>query len=176
MSERHEFQASSDPQELPAFSLLAERFLTVIAGIILFGTMIMTVIDVFGRYFFAAPLGFAYEMTELAMAVTFFIALSAVTLRGEHINVGLFDAFFVGRVAALREMIVSVVVAIGAAFLCWRMFLFAGTLAAYGDTTHVLKIYLYPFAYTGTLGLGLAAAAGAVRVAMAMRRLVSGTA
>ena len=146
MSERYEPDKPTTFEELPPFAVRAEQVLTTIAGVILFATLFMTVIDVFGRYLFNAPLGFAYEMTELAMSATFFVALSTVTLRGEHINVGLFDAFFVGRMAALRELIVSLVMTAGIGFICWRMFLFAGRLVHYGDTTHVLEVYLYPFA------------------------------
>jgi TRAP-type transport system small permease protein len=176
MSERHELEKPADFKELPSLALRAEQLLTTIAGLILFATLLMTVIDVFGRYLFGAPLGFAYEMTELAMSATFFVALPTVTLRGGHISVGLFDALFVGRMAALRELIVSLVMAAGIGFICWRMFLFAGRLVHYGDTTHVLKIYLYPFAYVGTAGLALAAMAAAVRAVVAARRLTAGTA
>ena len=176
MSEHDEFEAPADPDAPPALVLRAQGWLTIVAGLILLGTMVMTVIDVFGRYLFGAPLGFAYEMTELAMAVTFFIALSAVTLRGEHVSVGLFDALFVRRMAAFRDAVIALALAVGIGFMCWRMFLFAGKFASYGDTTHVLKVYIYPFAYVGTLGLGLAALAAAVRFAMAVRRLLAGPA
>lgn len=176
MSERFEPESAAEPKELPAFAVRIELALTTVSGIILFGTMCMTVVDVLGRYFFSAPLGFAFEMTELMMAVTIFLAFSGVTLRGEHINVGLFDGLFVGRMAAFREAVISLFFVVAIGFICWRMFLFAGRLESYGDTTHVLKIHIYPFAYVGVFGLAMAALAAAVRLAVALRRLVLGTA
>lgn len=176
MSERYEPDTSAGLEGLPANAVRIEQVLTTLSGAILFGTMLMTMIDVFGRYFFSAPLGFAYEMTELMMAVTIFLAMTGVTLRGEHINVGLFDALFVGRIAALREAVISLFFVLAIGFICWRMYLFAGRLESYGDTTHVLKIHIYPFAYVGAVGLAVAALAAVVRFAVAMRRLVSGTA
>jgi TRAP-type C4-dicarboxylate transport system permease small subunit len=172
MTEQYHPDDGTGDANVPAYAVWADRSLTVVAGIILFSTMTMTVIDVFGRYLFNAPLGFAYEMTELAMAVTFFIALSVVTLRGEHISVGLFDTLVTGRLATAREAIVAACLAVGAGYLAWRMYLFAGRLEDYGDTTNVLKVTIYPFCYLGAAGIGLAALAGAVRVADACRRLV----
>jgi len=176
MGERYDIEPPAGTEGLPAVAQWAERWMTRVAGLILIGTMTMTAIDVFGRYLFSAPLGFAYEMTELAMAVMFFIALAAVTLRAEHISVGLFDAMFTGRLAHVREIVIAAFLMVGIGFLCWRMYLFANRIEDYGDTTNVLKIAIYPFCYLGTFGLGLAALSAAVRVLEAVRRLVRGSA
>jgi TRAP-type transport system small permease protein len=162
------------PRVAPRFPrpvAVAEAIVGALAGLIVFLTMVMTVIDVIGRYLFDHPLGFAYEMTELAMAVTFFTGLSLVTLRGEHISVGLFDSVFRGRVGAIRNLMIAILIAVCAGFLSWRLLLLVGRFEKYGDITNVLKLPIYPVALIGTIGTGLAALAGMVLAGVAARRL-----
>jgi TRAP-type C4-dicarboxylate transport system permease small subunit len=134
--------------------------------------MTMTVIDVVGRYGFNKPLGFAYEVTELLMATVVFVAVPSVTLRGEHITIGLFDAMWTGRTKAARELIIALFIAVCAGFLCYRMFLLTGRFIRYGDNTNILKVSLYPVAAIGAAGIGLAALAGLALAYDAARRLL----
>ncbi|MGE3148205.1 MAG: TRAP transporter small permease [Pseudorhodoplanes sp.] len=177
MSELSEFDAPPAPAVLnsaPAPVLWVEHALGLLAGLILLVTMAMTAIDVAGRYLLGRPLGFAYEVTELLMAAVFFIALASVTLRGEHITIGLFKGFWTGRIGAARDLVVALSVVIGTGYLCYRMMLFTGRFYDFGDRTNVLRFPLYPVAAVGAVGVGLASAAGLVLVADALRRIARG--
>ena len=135
------------------------RVLETLAVFTLFGMMAMTTLDVAGRYFFSAPLGFAFEMTELGMAALVFTALPGITARSSHVTVALFESFFKGRFALARDSLVALVSAAGCAFLCWRTWILAERFDSYGDLTSMLQVPIAPFAYGGAIAWGLAAAA-----------------
>jgi TRAP-type C4-dicarboxylate transport system permease small subunit len=136
--------------------------------------MVMTTIDVIGRYIFNRPLGFAYEVTELLMATVVFVTLAAVTLREEHITIGLFDHFWSARMKAARDVVIGLVIVACTAFLSYRMFLFANRFYEFGDITAMLKFPTYPVAALGAVGIGLAALAGLALTVDALRRMVRG--
>ena len=124
-----------------------EPLLGAIAGVLLFCMMTLTFIDVGLRYIFNAPLQCSFEVTELMLVVLIFAALPLVSRREEHVVMDFLDRFLpLGIYRALRalEHIVSAVVMIGMGCLMWSK---ASKLAAYGDTTAVLRIELAPFVY-----------------------------
>jgi len=124
-----------------------EPLLGAIAGALLFGMMTITFIDVVLRYIFNAPLRGSFEITELMLVVLIFAALPLVSRREEHVVMDFLDHFLpFGIYRALRalEHIVSAAVMTGMGWLLWQR---ASKLAAYGDTTSVLRIELAPFVY-----------------------------
>src|SRR5258707_10984481 len=60
------------------------------AAVMLF-LMLLTCVDVVGRYFLNKPLTGGFELTEVLLASLIFAGLPLVTLRGDHITVDLFD-------------------------------------------------------------------------------------
>jgi TRAP-type C4-dicarboxylate transport system permease small subunit len=124
-----------------------EPLLGVIAGVLLFGMMTLTFVDVVLRYLFNAPLRGSFEITELMLVGLIFAALPLVSRREEHVVMDFLDRFLGLRTyRALRalEHIVSAAVMTGMGCLLWQK---ATKLAAYGDTTAVLRIELAPFVY-----------------------------
>jgi TRAP-type C4-dicarboxylate transport system permease small subunit len=124
-----------------------EPLLGAIAGVLLFGMMTLTFIDVLLRYLFNAPLQGSFEITELMLVVLIFAALPLVSRREEHVVMDFLDRFLPLRIyRALRafEHIVSAAVMIGMGCLMWQK---ASKLAAYGDTSAILRIELAPFVY-----------------------------
>ena len=124
-----------------------EPLLGAIAGALLFCMMSITFVDVVLRYIFNAPLRGSFEVTELMLVVLIFAALPLVSRREEHVVMDFLDRFLpVAIYRALRalEHIVSAAVMTGMGWLLWQK---AGKLAAYGDTTSVLRIQLAPFLY-----------------------------
>ena len=55
--------------------------------------VVLTVVDVVGRYALSAPAPGATELTEFGVAALVFAALPAVTWRGGHVAVDLLDRF-----------------------------------------------------------------------------------
>lgn len=129
----------------------------VFAGILLFLIMLMTAIDVGGRYLFSAPLGFAYEMTELGMVTLALCALPSVTLRGQHVAVDLMEKFFKGRLKASRDALVSLLMIFACAYLSWRLGLLAERFLDYGERTNVLKVPTGAVAAIGSFMLAITA-------------------
>ena len=135
-----------------------------IAGVLLFCMMTVTFVDVVLRYIFNAPLRGSFEVTELMLVVLIFAALPLVSRREEHVVMDFLDRCLGPRIyRALRvlEHVVSAAVMSGMGWLLWQR---ASKLAAYGDTTSVLRIELAPFVYaiavlifvTALIHLGLA--------------------
>jgi len=124
-----------------------EPLLGAIAAVLLFCMMTLTFIDVVLRYLFNAPLKGSFEITELMLVVLIFAALPLVSRREEHVVMDFLDRFLpLGVYRALRalEHIVSAAVMTGMGWLLWQK---ASKLAAYGDTSSVLRIELAPFVY-----------------------------
>lgn len=124
-----------------------EPLLGMIAGVLLFCMMTITFVDVILRYLFNAPLRGSFEITELMLVMLIFAALPLVSRREEHVVMDFLDHFLAPRIyRALRalEHVVSAAVMTGMGWLLWQK---AGKLAAYGDTTSVLRIELAPFVY-----------------------------
>ena len=58
---------------------------------LLFAMMILTFVDVVGRYVFTAPVFGAAEMIQFLLAMTIFAGLALVNASDDHISVDLFD-------------------------------------------------------------------------------------
>jgi TRAP-type transport system small permease protein len=148
---------------------VADGFFAIVAGAVLFGMMVMTTIDVFGRYLLNSPLGFAFEMTQLAMAAVVFAALPSVTLRGQHVTVGLFENAFTGWVRALRNVLIALVAAGSCFYLAWRLSTLAARFLRYGEITTVLHVPVGYVAWLGVVGLVAAGLAALVLAGAAIR-------
>lgn len=59
---------------------------------------LLTFADVFGRVFFNAPLGFAYELVGIFLAGSFYAGLYHVHKTSKHIRIDLFEGLFKGRI------------------------------------------------------------------------------
>lgn len=148
---------------------LADGFFAVVAGVVLFGMMVMTTIDVFGRYILNAPLGFAFEMTQLGMAVVVFAALPSVTLRSQHVTVGLFEHAFTGWAMRLRNLLIALAAAASCFYLAWRLSTLAARFVRYGEITTVLHVPVGYVAWLGVAGLVAAGLAALVVAGSAIR-------
>ena len=125
----------------------ADAVLGIAASLILFLMMLLTFVDVVARYLFNFPLRGGFEVTELMLLVLIFAGLPLVSHADEHVTMD-----FIDRVLPEtgRRLLVRVVHAICAAvmfFLTWQVWIKAGRIAGYGDTTDVLKITIGPFVY-----------------------------
>lgn len=124
-----------------------EAALGVIAAALLFAMMLLTFVDVVGRYLFNQSVVGAFEITEIMMALLIFAGLPLVVRRREHVTVDLVDRFFsprIRRAYGVAIELASGALMLGLAHLMWRK---AGRSASYGDTTTVLLIKYAPFVY-----------------------------
>jgi TRAP-type C4-dicarboxylate transport system permease small subunit len=124
-----------------------DRLLGAAAAALLFGLMALTTADVIGRYLFNWPLRGAFEVTELLLLSLVFAGLPLASRADEHVTLDFIDrALSPGGQLLLRRLIdlVCGIVVLG---LAWRVWVKAGKIAGYGDTTDVLRLPVGPFVY-----------------------------
>jgi TRAP-type C4-dicarboxylate transport system permease small subunit len=127
---------------------LAEGLLGMIVAALLMVMMLITVVDVVGRYAVKQPVPGAYELIELMLAVVIFMALPLVCLKDENITVTMLIEGFSTRVRQVHAGVVSLVCAGVLAVVAWRLYAHAAQLASYGDVTMFLRLPRGPIGYS----------------------------
>ena len=125
----------------------ADGLLGVAASVILFLMMWLTFVDVVARYLFNFPLRGGFEITELMLLVLIFAGLPLVSHADEHVTMDFIDRLLPPRALQLLVRAVHALCAAIMFFLTWQVWIKAGRIAGYGDTTDVLKITVGPFVY-----------------------------
>jgi len=126
-----------------------------VAALALFGIMILTLVDVSGRKALSTSVPGSLELTELLMVIVIFAGLPLVSLRGEHVVFDSLDPWLPRGLRRVQGVVIDLLVAallLGMAALMWMK---AGQMASYGDTTAQLKLAQSPFVYlmSGLLGV-----------------------
>lgn len=145
-------------------SRLLTRLLDGSASITLFSLMVLTFVDVVGRYFFASPLDGATELTRLMMAGVIFSALPTVSFREQHIAVDLLDFIYPKSWVGLRQAFITLISAIAMGVIAWRVWILADRSRSYGDVTEYLEIPVYPVTFFISVMCGVTAFALLVNV------------
>jgi TRAP-type C4-dicarboxylate transport system permease small subunit len=128
--------------------------------------MLLVVVDVVLRKFGGNPIHGTYELVELLLVCTFFVALPATFLRDENIVVDMIDTWRPRWVPVLKRVwAVGAVVLL--ATIAWQSWLQARDAASFGDVTSDLS--LPKILYWAPLVFGIAAGAVAAG-AMALKR------
>ena len=117
------------------------------AAVLLFGLMMLTTADVIGRYIFNWPLRGAFEITELLMLALIFAGLPLASRSDEHVTLDFIDMLLGTRGRRLLRRLIDLVCGVIILGLAWRVWVKAGKIAGYGDTTEVLRIPVSPFVY-----------------------------
>ena len=130
------------------FAQLLQRTLGYFAAAVLFLMMIVTAVDVVGRYFFNKPLAGGFEITEIGLALLIYCALPLVSARREHIVIDTFDVFMSPGVKTFLNRLSDVVCFVALSGVGYILFKRAVRVAEYGDTTNVLLLPLAPVVYT----------------------------
>jgi len=129
------------------FDVVLQRALGVTSAVVLFLMMLITAVDVAGRYLFNKPIAGGFELTEILLAALIYCGLPLVSKRREHIVIDTFDSFMSKRVKRGLDILADIVCTIALAGLSWLLFRRAVRVAEYGDTTSVLTLPLAPVAY-----------------------------
>lgn len=143
-----------------------ERTLGALCAIVLFIMMALTCVDVVGRYLFNRPVPGGLEMIEILVAATVFAALPLVTRREGHVTVDLLDAISPDWLLRVQHVLGNLLAAVVCGTLAWQLWIRAGRMLGYGDTTAVLRIPLYPLTYSMSI---LVAASALTYVFLALR-------
>ena len=132
-----------------------DAVLGIAASAILMGMMMITTIDVISRYIFNYPLRSAFEVTELLLVVLIFAGLPLVSRADEHVTMDFIDRMLPDAVRLALVRVVHVICAGVMFFLAWQVWLKAGKISTYGDTTDVIKIPISPFVYFMAVMIGV---------------------
>ena len=133
----------------------ADALLGIIASFLLFCLMSLTFVDVVARYLLNRPIRGAFEITELALLVLIFAGLPLVSHADEHVTMDFIDRLLPDRVADLWLRVVHAACAAIMFFLAWQVWIKAGRISSYGDTTDILRIAVGPFIYIMTAMIAL---------------------
>lgn len=135
------------------------RLLALIACMLLFGMMLITFVDVMGRYLFSAPLPAAYEIISLMMPAIIFCALPMTVLRDGHVTVDLLDGFIPKAVARVQAIVVNLISAGALGLVTWRLAVRSRDQHLYDEVTDELYLELWPFSAAMSILCAVATAA-----------------
>lgn len=138
----------------------------VIAGI-LFAILMISLIDVGGRYLFNAPLLGADDLIRFGLAILVFSALPEVCRNREHISVDLVTHVLPERIQSLLSRVFSLIAALLLLYLAWRIGEVGLNALDYGDTSPLLRLPYAPLAF---LLAAFAVMAGAIELRLSLGR------
>jgi len=136
--------ATSPP---PDAGVWLDRLLGAAAAVLLFCLMALTTADVIGRYIFNWPLRGAFELTELMLLTLIFAGLPLASRADEHVTLDFIDMLLTAGGRLLLRRLADLACGLLFLGLAWRVWIKAGKIAGYGDTTEVLRIPVGPFVY-----------------------------
>lgn len=151
---------------------VVERLFQGLTVAVLAALVVVTAIDVVGRYLLNQPLAGAFELTELLMGALIFAALPLVTMHRQHIAVDIFDIYVPTALRRWQEVLVQTASGVIQFVLTWVFLELAAQMKSDGLHTHALQLPLAPVVYfaaaaalvAGVMHLALAGAAAVRRV------------
>ncbi len=158
----------SQPQTVPE---RASGWLETLGAVALFAMMAVTFADIVGRFLLHRPLPGSTDLVQVLLLLTAGCTLPAVTWRGEHLSIGLFDGARLTPLERARRVIVATVLALTFAALAVLLWRYAGDTALNGDVIGYLRLPVAPFVYALSVLCLAAALVGAALVPRALRRV-----
>jgi TRAP-type C4-dicarboxylate transport system permease small subunit len=133
----------------------ATRVLNWVGYISLSGIVLVTSVDVIGRYCFNKPLLGSLEILELSMAVLGGFAMLYTTTQRGHISVDLFLVRFSRRTQLIIDSFGSFLGFGIWGIIAYQVYMLGMRLLKSGESTNLLRIPLSPFQFILALGLSL---------------------
>ena len=153
----------------PDFLQVAAKVFGYLAAIFLAAMMLLTVADVALRAVFNKPIHGTFELIELCLACTIFLALPAVFLRDEHLVVDVVDHFARPAVVKVLDLFGAIASLAVLAVMFWQMVPLARDMQEFGDVTADLSIPKIFYWVPVLLGVGASALARLVLIARRRR-------
>lgn len=122
-------------------------FFGYLGSIALFGMMVLTTIDVTGRYIFNSPLMGAFEITEYLILILVFSFLGNAQSYNVHVSVDLFFNRFPQKVRFVAELFNHIACFAFTVLIGWMSILKSMELKEVGEASPNLQIPDYPFVY-----------------------------
>ena len=109
--------------------------------------MLMTFLDVVGRYVFNSPIVGTVDMTELYMGLIVYLGIGYTTHRRAHISVDLLTGRLGARARLWFDLLAQVISGILVALICWQLWDIAGDTLDNNDSTRVWELRIFPVVY-----------------------------
>ena len=132
----------------------------------LLAMMVLTFVDVLGRYAFNAPVFGASEMISYLLATTLFAGLAVVSGERSHISVTLFDAWLDRKAGRWRLWVVQAFSLAALAMIAVELFRHGSRMIRVQTATIVLDWAMWPLA----MAMAAMAVAGVVLLLTASSR------
>jgi len=132
--------------------------------------MLVVVADVVLRALFRVPIRGQFELVELALACTIFLALPAVFLRDAHLVVDVADHFVPAWTRRLLDLLGAAASLAALAIMLWQMAPQALYMMRFGDMTFDLQIPKMWYAAPALAGIVCSALAALVLIVLDARR------
>jgi TRAP-type C4-dicarboxylate transport system permease small subunit len=135
------------------------RIMVYIAAVALFGMMMITVVDITGRYVFSKPISGAWELVSFTLVGASAFALGYCQIRKGHIRVDFLLKRFPEKMQAVLTMLAHFLGLAAFSVMCWRVVLYMQYYLSItkGNATDTLHIPLYPFVLVLAIGTGMLA-------------------
>jgi TRAP-type C4-dicarboxylate transport system permease small subunit len=124
-----------------------EGLLEICGAVILMFLMLLTSVDVVGRYVFNVPARGAFELTELTLAILIFAGLPLVSRHQEHVVVDLLEQRMPPGFRRVMDRAANLVSAAALVGLAYLLAVKAERMTRDGDYTSVLKVPYAPFVF-----------------------------
>lgn len=146
-------------QQVSGFMAVITRISQVMAAggaIALAAMMMISVIDVGGRYFFLAPLEGSFELVGTIMVIAATWGLAYSQLRKGHIRVTVLSERFSPRGQSMLYVLAYIICAAAAGMVTWQGFLrmYEYIFKTLGGVTDTLAIPYWPFMLAMVIGFG----------------------
>lgn len=102
--------------------------------------MLITCVDVFGRYLFNSPLTGSTELTEIAVGIVIFSVFPIVSWRDEHVVVDILDHLISPKIHLIRTILINLLVSGALVFIGRRIYVLGARANEYGEVTEYLHI------------------------------------
>lgn len=132
--------------------------MAVSAALLLFVLMLITVVDVIGRYVFNQPLAGSSELTEIVLGLIIFAAFPLLCGNNDHIAVDLLENRFSDKFKRIRDRVVQGVLVVCLLTLTYGLFLLGMRARRDVLVTEILELPNAVFLFIMALLLFLASA------------------
>jgi TRAP-type C4-dicarboxylate transport system permease small subunit len=127
----------------------------VLAGVVLFALMILTTVDVIGRYFFNAPLGGVVDLTEFSVLLMTFLSFAYCGYRGAHVVIELLYDRFGHRTQMVLRVVANLAGAALFGVMAWRLVVQSVDVREFAESSQLLTIPFWPFYIAIAFGAAL---------------------
>ena len=130
----------------------AAKVINGIAAGFLAVMMVLTGVDVLGRYIFNKPVPGSYEMTEFMMPIVIAFGLAYCALEKGHVSVQLVTSKLPERAQVVMHIFANLVFLAVFILITWQTLLRAKGMFDTGQTSIVLYIPVFPFVLAVAIG------------------------